>query len=63
MEKIFWILTLIGAFLGSAYLIFGLTLENSAPQEAAIAATAIAFGALPYMISRALEGLNKKKVG
>jgi hypothetical protein len=44
---------MLGSFIGGLILVS--TLGGSAPQEAAGAAAAVAFGVLPYVFTRALE--------
>lgn len=56
--KFFYVLTIIGAIVGALYLIGGLSLANGAPQEAAVAAIAIACAVLPYCLARALHGMS-----
>jgi hypothetical protein len=43
----FFVLTIIGSVVGALVLVFGLAASNGAPQEAAIAALAVAIPVLP----------------
>jgi sugar phosphate permease len=58
MTKLFYILTILGAFLGAAVLIIGLIGANGAPQQAAAGAVACAFAVIPYVIARAFQELR-----
>jgi hypothetical protein len=47
-----------GSILGGLILVGGLIVSNGAPQEAAVAAIAVAFGVLPYCLARAAYGMS-----
>lgn len=61
MTTLLWILTCIGAILGALLLFSGLNDANGAPQEAAVAAVAIALAVIPYCLARAASELSRKK--
>jgi len=54
----FWLITLIASMVGAIILIIGLRISGSAPQEASVAAIAIAIAALPYIFTKAVEGMS-----
>lgn len=61
MKKLFWIIAIIGVVIGC--LSFGLTLlsvDISAPQQAAGAAIALCWVVIPYCLARAVSELSKK---
>lgn len=58
--KFFWVLTLIASVLGGIGLFFIAISPASAPQQAAGAAIAIGVAVIPYVFTRAVEGLTKK---
>lgn len=61
--KIFcYILVIIGAFLGGFQLFETLLFAESAPQQAAGAALAVAWVALPYCFARAVDKLSEKSL-
>ena len=53
--KILENITFIGAGIGALFLLLGLTSSSGAPQEAAAAAMAIAFVAIPYCVTSVLQ--------
>lgn len=55
MVQISYIITLISACFGLLVLIFGFSGAQSAPQEAAATALAIALAVIPYVFSRCLQ--------
>lgn len=55
MVQISYIITLISTCLGALILTLGLSKAQSAPQEAAIAALAIALAVIPYVFSRCVQ--------
>jgi hypothetical protein len=55
MVQFCYIVTLISTCFGAATLIFGFSTAQSAPQEAAIAAAAIALAVIPYVFSRCVQ--------
>ncbi len=59
--KLFWILTIIGVAIGGYIAIFGIMNAKGAPQEAAAAAMGLAAAAIPYILARAVQELEKKK--
>ena len=56
-----WILTALGAAVGLLELISGIGGAESAPQEAAAAAIAVALAVIPYVFTRAMEGALAKE--
>lgn len=58
MRAFCWILTMLGCVIGGIVLVTTLASSTGAPQEAAGGAVAVAFGALPYFFTRALEALS-----
>ena len=56
--KFLYGLTIAGTIVGGLILLVGLTLSNGAPQEAAVAAVAVAFAVLPYRLARAAHGIS-----
>jgi len=59
MLKLWWVLTLVGAAIGGVTFFSGMLQARSAPQEAAAAAFAIGWAVLPYVWTRAWEGLTR----
>jgi hypothetical protein len=53
--KVLLVLAAIGSGLGGLYLVGGMLMAGSAPQEAAAAAFACAFAVVPYVFARAFE--------
>lgn len=62
MRSICWILTIVGVAVGIVVLLMTLD-SDSAPKQAAGAATAVAFVVIPYCLARAVEGLTSEKAG
>ena len=60
ITKLFWIIALLGAAAGGLTLL-DLPRAESAPQQAALAATAAALAIVPYVWARALGELVHKK--
>lgn len=58
MKIVSYILTIIGTVIGGLILVSTLTAE-SAPQQAAGAAMALAWGVLPYCFARAIEKIGE----
>lgn len=58
MVKFLYVLTLLGAVVGAGDFLLGLVAANSAPQQAAGAAMALAWAVIPYVFARAAEKLN-----
>src|ERR1039458_1358178 len=56
-----WWLTIIGVVAGTLTLVSALAESTSAPQQAAGAAVAVAFVALPYCFARAAEGIRSER--
>ncbi|MFC0677495.1 hypothetical protein ACFFGH_06480 [Lysobacter korlensis] len=52
-----WALTVAGCMLG-AFLVFSTLYANGAPQQAAAAALACAVTVIPYVFTRAIEGMR-----
>ena len=57
-----YIITLISTCFASLVLIFGFSGAQSAPQEAAAAALAIALAVIPYVFSRCLQIAADRKI-
>lgn len=53
-----WIITLIATCFAALGLCFGLAVSNGAPQQAAVAAIAAASVIIPYVFTRAIEGIS-----
>lgn len=53
----FWLVTLLAAVGGGFLLLRALTAAESAAQQAALAALAVAIVAVPYVFTRAFEGM------
>jgi hypothetical protein len=58
LRVILWVLTIIGAAFGTLVLLSSLFSAQSAPQQAAAAAIAVALVVLPYCCARALSELS-----
>lgn len=54
-----YLLPLLGALAGAIELLTSMSPSASAPQVAAIAARAIAFAVIPYVLARAVEGMAR----
>ena len=63
MEKPAWIAVIVGAVLGALTLLGGIFGANSAVQESAAFALAIAFAIIPYCFARALSEIERIKRG
>ena len=59
MQTFLWILVIIGSILGGLAFFIGLSAANSAPQEAAAAAIAVAFAVIPYCLARAVSEMGQ----
>lgn len=57
--KFFGFLSLLGAIVGALVLLSGMFTAQSAPQEAAIGALAIAIAVIPYVFFRVLQALRQ----
>ena len=57
MTILFWVLAIIGVFVGAVEFVITLATAQSAPQQAAGAALAITYAVLPYCLARAVEGI------
>lgn len=55
MVQLCYVVTLISACFGALTLMFGFSGAQSAPQEAAAAALAIALAVIPYVFSRCVQ--------
>lgn len=62
MKTLGYVLTIIGTLIGGFFLLNALMLADSAPQQAAGAAIAIAFGVLPYCFARAVERVGEPSI-
>jgi hypothetical protein len=54
--KFFWVCVALAAALAALVLVGGLATANGAPQQAAVAAVAVAIAVIPYIFARAIEG-------
>lgn len=54
---IVWVATLLGAIIGGFQFLNAMLLATSAPQQAAGAAMALCWVVIPYVFSRAIEGM------
>ncbi|MCX7366741.1 MAG: hypothetical protein NTV97_33680 [Alphaproteobacteria bacterium] len=52
-----WILTLVAAGFAAMTALGGVVSAKSAPQEAAVAAIALCIAVIPYVFTRALDGI------
>ncbi|MGK2740035.1 hypothetical protein ACSHT0_04015 [Tepidicaulis sp. LMO-SS28] len=57
-----WIVTAFAGIIAGWIFIYGIGRADSAPREAALAATALAIAAIPYVVTRAFEGIRRNKV-
>ena len=57
MHTLVWILALLGALIGGVDLILMVRIQDSAPQQAVVAAMACGWGVLPYVFARACDEL------
>lgn len=69
MTKFLWLIAMLGSIAGGLLFISGMGQAESAPQEAAIAAMAVALAVIPYCLARSVAELssndsqqNKKEV-
>lgn len=58
MRIFFYVLTAIGSLIGGFFLFLAFATAESAPQEASLAAIAVAFAVLPYCFARAVERIG-----
>lgn len=56
--KALWVLTLIGAIFGGLTILITLATSKGAPQEAAGFAMACALAVVPYVFTRAVQGMG-----
>lgn len=59
MIAIFWAVTLLAACASAFFLFLGLSTATGAPQQAAAAGVAVAVVVIPYVFTRAIEGIVK----
>src|SRR5688572_18489014 len=60
--KIFcWIVCLLASVVSALFLVSGLSSAESAPQEASIAAISVAIVVIPYVFTKAIEGIYKSE--
>jgi len=57
MERILWILTILGVVIGSVIFLQGLV-DDSAPRQAAAAGLALCCAVLPYVLARSVREFN-----
>ena len=55
MKYIFSVITIVGSAIGVLILFAAVAATDSAPQQGALAATAVGFAVIPYCITRAIE--------
>lgn len=55
MRAFFYVLTAFGSLIGGFFLLMAFGSSQSAPQQGALAAIAVAFAVLPYCFARAVE--------
>ena len=60
MKHLFAIITIIGSLIGALFLFISFAATDSAPQQAALAATAVGFATIPYCLTRAIQILTDK---
>jgi hypothetical protein len=58
MIKLLWVITLLCALIAGAVLALTVLAASGAPQQAAGAAIALAVAVIPYVLTRAAEGLR-----
>ena len=58
IERVLWALTAIGAMLGILQMVMTSSTAESAPQQAAGFAMAIAYAVIPYVLARAAQELR-----
>jgi sugar phosphate permease len=59
MQKLLWILTIIGSLIGGLIVLVGVLGATGSPQEAAAAAMGLAFAVIPYCIARAVSEMSR----
>lgn len=59
MKNFLYVLTALGSMIGAFFLFSVFTTAGSAPQEASLAAVAVAFAVIPYCLARAAEGIER----
>lgn len=59
MKTFAYVLVIVGSIIGGFTLLNAIALADSAPQQAAGAAMALAWGVLPYCFARAIEKLGQ----
>ena len=57
--RFLWLLPLFGSLIGGLFLVDAMLDSAGAPQQAAGAAIAVGFAALPYIFVRAADELNR----
>ena len=55
MKYIFSVVTIVGSVIGAILLLVAMTATDSAPQQGALAATAVGFAVIPYCITRSIQ--------
>lgn len=61
--RFLWLMTVIGALLGTVVLVFGVAYAPGAPGEAAAAAIAVALAVIPYCLARACQEIGSINQG
>lgn len=53
-----WVCTLLASVIAAVVLVGGLTMAKGAPQEASVAGIALCIAVIPYVFTRAIEGIG-----
>lgn len=61
IARICWIFSAVAAVIGLITLVAGLSVAESAPQEASVASIALGIAAIPYVLARAMHKLLPNK--
>jgi hypothetical protein len=55
LRILLWVIAIVGVGVGAVTFVQGLVLADSAPQQAAQSAMALAFAVLPYVLARSVD--------
>ena len=58
MHTFVWAVAVIGALIGAVDLVLGVRLQESAPQQAVVAAMSVGWAVIPYVVARAYDELT-----
>ncbi|PWC54251.1 hypothetical protein ABNQ39_20865 [Azospirillum sp. A26] len=61
MTKVLWLLTAVASVIAGLVMFVGISKANGAPQEAAVSAMALGIAIIPYVFTRAWEGMASDK--